>query len=93
MMEKSSTATNEDTISGGLKIKYWVNETFNGGYIMAGCRFGDRRGLDGTIGMGYSIRIWKGLRWSVSYEFDLRRSYLTQSPKGNGLGLTLSYTY
>lgn len=83
----------EDMISGGIRVRYWISEPYKGGYIMTGCRFGDSRGIDGTVGSGYAIRIWGGWRCSISFEIDIRRSFLQQSPQGNGLGITLSYTY
>lgn len=89
----SSVEISDDLISGGLRVRYWIKETYKGGYFMAGCRLGDRKGVDGTIGLGYSIQIWNGMRCSISYDIDLRRSSLHKSPKGNGLGITISYTY
>ena len=80
-------------MEGGIKVKYWMTETYKGGYIMTGCRLGDGRGIDGTVGLGYSIRIWKGWRCTLSCEIDIRRSHIQQKPAGDGLGFTISYTY
>ena len=60
---------------------------------MAGCRLGDKRGIDGTVGLGYSIRIWQGWRCTLSCEMDIRRSHIQQRLVGDGLGFTISYTY
>ena len=83
----------EDMVAGEVRLRYWMHKTYEGGYFMAGCRMGHRTGIDGTIGCGYSIRIWRGWRCTISYEVDVRRSYSHQSPQGNGLGFILSYTY
>jgi hypothetical protein len=92
--EDEQSATNvEDLFSGNIRLKYWLTDIHKGGYFMAGCRIGQRKGMDGTIGAGYSIHIWKGWRCAVSYEIDIRESCIHQRPRGNGLGFTLSYTY
>ena len=83
----------DDLMTGGLKVKYWISETYKGGFIMAGCRLGDKRGIDGTVGLGYSIRIWQGWRCTLSCEMDIRRSHIQQRLVGDGLGFTISYTY
>ena len=89
-------ACDEDTydmVSGGLRVRYWIDDIYKGGYIMTGFRLGYDRGPDGVIGIGYSMKILNGWRCSLSYEMDIRRSWRLQRPAGNGLGLTLSYTY
>ena len=80
-------------MSGGISLKYWFNETYKGGFIMIGGRYGGLGGADGILGIGYSINLWKGMTCAISYEIDLRGSAIREKPAGKGIGFTLSYTY
>lgn len=79
--------------SGGLGIKYWLTETYKGGYMMTGVRYGAITKVDAIIGCGYTINIWNGVKCNISYEIDIKSSILQDKMTGNGISLTLSYTY
>lgn len=80
-------ASDTDLIEMDMKLKYWISETFKGGYIMAGVRHGIRQGTGCIAGAGYTFCIWKGLKCSLAYETGLGKL------EDNGLRMILSYTY
>ena len=59
----------------GFHIGYWPDETFKGCFISIGGKIQDRHGPDMTLGIGYSIRIWKGLAAEAAYRFGIREAY------------------
>ena len=88
------TETSEkESFSGDIRAKYWIKRIYEGGFIMTGFTLGGKKGIDATTGIGYSIRLWKGIRLAVSYEIGIRESANCKRPAGNGFGLTLSYIY
>ena len=52
-------------------IQYWLAEAFKGGWIEIGCRYGRDVKPALTVGAGYEIPIWKGLRIYVSCRTDI----------------------
>lgn len=83
--------TNSKLVTGGIRIKYWINDIYKGGYIMTGIRSETK--LDWTIGGGYSIHVFKGVCCGISYEIDIRNSIQQNRLTGNGISIALSYTY
>lgn len=86
-LEEQSRGSMTDFMTGDIRVTYWVNEVYSGIYMMAGCRYGHRTGLRGTVRAGYSIKLYKGLRSSLAIETAIG------SKEENKLSLTISYTY
>ena len=68
-----------------LTVSYWLNECFRGMFIQAGCRSGIEMRCEGIMGLGYSIKVWKGLRCSLTYDTSIGKE------RKSHLGLTISY--
>lgn len=54
--------------SASMEISHWPWETFKKGFITLGCSYGDRKGLDCTIGAGYMMDICKGMAVTLKAE-------------------------
>lgn len=85
--------SDESLHSADVRVRYWIRKAYDGAFIMTGCALRGRKGLDAEIGTGYSIKIWKGIRMSISYDIRLRDSIRMKKLQGNGIALTLSYIY
>lgn len=79
--------------AGDLKICYWPEALFNGTYFAIGGRFGERKGFDCRIGLGYAVRIWRNLGAELSYHMDLISSYDTRSIDGSGLSIGINLIF
>ena len=79
--------------AGDLKICYWPEALFNGTYFAIGGRFGERKGFDCRIGLGYAVRIWRNLGAELSYHMDLISSYETRSIDGSGLSIGINLIF
>lgn len=77
--------TDEDIMTGDITISYWINESFRGLSLQAGCSWGIRKNTESILGLGYTIGIWKGLRCSMTY-------YATLGCQMNrNFGFTITY--
>lgn len=74
-----------EMMTGDLTVSYWLNECFRGMFIQAGCRSGIKMRWEGIMGLGYSIKVWKGLRCSLTYDTSIGKE------RKSHLGLTISY--
>ena len=54
-----------------LYIDYWPADAFEGTYIRLGGRIRDREGPDMIIGLGYTMRVWKGLGIETGYSLGV----------------------
>lgn len=81
------TDSGQDLLTGNIRIAYWPDEVFSGITIMAGCRYGMRNGLRGSIKAGYVICLWRRLRCTLGYDRSIGKD-----PEQD-ISLTLSYTY
>ena len=87
----AETDPERNMFSAEIMVKYWMGGTYTGGFITTGCTSGGAEGVDVSIGAGYSMRIWAGIRLSVCYEIGIRESAMMKRPAGKGITFTLSY--
>lgn len=50
-----------------ISLEYWPEGTYEGFYMGAGCRYVIGLSPECTIGIGYSMPVWKGLTSLLSY--------------------------
>lgn len=81
---------NTNLMTGGIRMKYWVDEAFNSGFISLGCRYCRQGGARGTLGAGYAFRIWKGFTGTLSCETDISKE-VTSGMDRIRISFTLSY--
>ena len=74
-----------EMMTGDITVSYWVSEGYRGLFIQTGCRTGVEMRVEGIAGLGYAIKIWKGLRCSLSYDTTIG------SKRRSHLGVTISY--
>lgn len=74
-----------EMMTGDLTLSYWLKEGYGGLFIRTGCRTGVEMRMEGILGVGYTIKVWKGLRCSLSYDTTIGNNRKEQ------LGLTISY--
>ena len=86
-VQEESNKTHDEFMTGELMVSYWPVEAYKGMYLQTGCRIGIKELPQCIIGLGYAIKIWKGLTCIMSYD-----TTITQPSYGN-FGLKLSYTY
>lgn len=86
-VKERATNSGSDLLTGNIRIAYWPDEVYSGITMMAGCRYGIRNGLRGSIKAGYAICLWKGLRCTIAYDRSIEKD-----PEQD-ISLTLSYTY
>lgn len=85
------TVPEKDMFSGEIKLKYWVNGLYTGGFMMTGLTSGGTGDIDICIGAGYAMKISTGIRLTISYEAGIRESAIMKRLNGKGITLTLSY--
>lgn len=75
-----------------VSVRYWLLETFKGGWLGIGCidRKESRPGL--TVGFGYDMPVWKGLGISLSCSTDMLASCLSGTYAGDGLTIGIHWT-
>lgn len=81
---------NRNLITGGIRMKYWMDEAFNRSFIALGCRYCRQGGVRGTIGAGYAFHIWKGFTGIVSSETEISKE-ITSGMDRIRISFTLSY--
>ena len=72
-------------VSGGdgirLDICYWPSEAFSGPFISAGCTYEELGKADGSIGIGYMMKVWKG----ITLSFSLKTGILERTTEADRL--------
>ena len=49
-----------------MEVCYWPSEAFSGPFISTGCTYEELGKADGCIGIGYMMKVWKGITLSFS---------------------------
>lgn len=92
--EFGSTGTESDNCPwSGFALQHWTQKTYEGGYIMIGCKCMEDMDADFRIGCGYLMPVACGLKVSVSFEADLIASSIRRKMTGNGLTIELCYMF
>ena len=76
-----------------IYIDYWLEDTFKGAYIRLGGDIRDREGPDMTIGVGYTMRIWKGLGIETGYNLGVIDALNKQKLSADGLKAGFYYVF
>lgn len=53
---------------------YWPQSTFSGPFLSVGGEYRQGSGLDATLGIGYMLKIWKGLTGFLTYDAGIIRT-------------------
>lgn len=82
-----------DLMTEHIRLIYWPADAMSGTFLATGIRHGSSTGIDFTLGIGYVIPIWKGMRMTAAYTYALK-SMTSGLEKGlNGIDIYLSYTF
>lgn len=79
--------------SAGLYLQFWTSEIYDGPFISTGIVTDGNGHDDCSLGIGYHMKIWKGLSTSIHLELNIIESFKTQRFKGEGSGLCICYTF
>lgn len=83
----------ETTWTIGIGIEHWMHRKYEGAFLSAGIRWGKEAGVDAKVGIGYAIRIWKGLGASICYDVGLLEAARTGGTTGKETGICLYYIF
>ena len=82
-------------MSGGICIHadYWPRGTFNGLQLSIGGQVKVRGKPDITVGIGYSIRIFKGLGADIIYRCGIKEAHDIGKLPSDGIKAVLHYVF
>lgn len=67
LLDKTSWSTPGQKKDGfRAEVCYWPSEAFSGLFLSTGCTYEELGKLDGCIGIGYMMKVWKGIAMSMS---------------------------
>ena len=76
-----------------ISVHYWMDQAYEGTFLTAGVKYmTDEKTADYTIGIGYCIPLWKGLRMVLAYESDILSSFRNRTAEGRGLTIGICWT-
>ena len=81
-----------DYLSEGVHLRYWPHSLMTGTYLLAGVRYRNTGLPYCEIGIGYRIRIWKGLGIEAGYRLNLTGAVRGNKITGEGFTTGLYYT-
>ena len=96
----SHSDTDDRTQEGGsspgficIHADYWPSGTYNGLLLSVGGQIKDRGTPDITVGIGYSIRIFKGLGADIIYRFGINEVHTTGKLPSDGIKAGIHYVF
>lgn len=75
-----------------ISINFWPGSPHVGLFISTGIRYGNLSGFDALMGIGYSMRIWKGLHIKAGYHTPLLQAIGGGIDASECLALSLCFT-
>lgn len=90
---KESTSDTGISHTGGLYVRFWPSETYDGMFLSTGVITDGKGRDDVSLGIGYNMKIWKRIRASIGFEMNIIESFRTQKFKGEGSGLCICYIF
>ena len=92
--DKATPSTNRHgTHCEHITASYWPMQVYKGFFISTGLQHNDSQGMDGLIGIGYSMNIWQDIHIKASYFTPILQS-ADNGPAGTeGLRLQLCYNF
>ena len=88
--------TREDELPPGficIHADYWPYGTFNGLMLSVGGQIKERGKPDITIGIGYSMRIYKGLGADIIYRCGIKEMHTTGKLPSDGIKAGVYYVF
>ena len=76
-----------------ISLSYWSSAVFEGFSTSLGLSVRDRGGPDLDIGVGYSCKIWKGIRLNAGYRFRTAESIRNRKLPLEGFRIIVSYVF
>ncbi len=76
-----------------ISFNYWPTAVFEGFNTSLGLSVRDRGGPDLTFGIGYSCKIWKGIRLDVGYRLRTAESIRNRKLPLEGFRIIVSYVF
>lgn len=80
-------------INASINFEYWPKGTFKGSCINIGGLYRDRDDADLIIGIGYALKIYKGLMAGVIYNIGILKTYKEKELPYDGFKITLNYAF
>jgi hypothetical protein len=77
----------------GIHVDYWPSGTFNGLMLSIGGQIKERGEPDITVGIGYSIRIHKGLGADIIYRCGIKETHTTGKLPTDGIKAGVYYVF
>lgn len=77
----------------GLDFRFWPSEAYDGAFISTGAAVDEEGNGDISLGIGYNMKIWKGMTVNVHFEMNVTDSFITQEFKGEGSGLCICLVF
>ena len=74
-----------NSMNSRITISYWMEEAYYGFFLRAGCKCGIAQRPACIIGSGYTIKLWKELRCSLTFDTTVDKQRKSE------LGFTISY--
>lgn len=85
------------TASGGdglrLEVCYWPSEAFCGPFISTGCTYEELGKADGSIGIGYMMKVWKGISLSLSFKSGLMELKTGADRLADNIDIGINYIF
>lgn len=72
---------------------YWPQSTFSGPFLSVGGEYRQGSGLDATLGIGYMLKIWKGLIGFMTYDAGIIRTANTGKLPTDGFSAGICWVF
>ena len=76
-----------------ISVQYWPKLAYEGIMFCVGGTIKDRAPSDINAGIGYLIRIWKGLRADLQYKINIIETAKSQTMQLDGIRIGISYVF
>lgn len=75
------------------EVCYWPSDAFNGFFLSTGCMYEELGMIDGCIGIGYMMNIWKGIAMSLSLKSGITELMTGSNKLGEHIDIGINYIF